>query len=253
MLIADFRRQYAELGGVYVTDKVVLLREPLELYSLTSGEVIQRFNSLEDALAYDLDGKTLEQRVSDWTEIVFVYDGGRGGSSGMKEFSFGHAGGGGGDADLLDYPARLNVILSGKSRSPEDMLRAFRALHANDAVESGITVDEHGFVTKYVHGGPTSVAIRGGKGEMVYHNHPGGGNFSDSDLISVSMGAERGIVASGKFGDYKLVKTDKFKASEFVKAVKTAKMRGHDYNDAADRWLKANQKKYGYKYSFTKA
>lgn len=68
-----------------------------------------------------------------------------------------------------------------------------------------------------------------------------------------AMSAERGIVASAREGDYKFVKTHKFKASSFIKAVKTARMKGKDYTDAVDRWLKANQKKYGYVYSFEKA
>ena len=255
MLIEKFKEEFARLNGVYATEKVVLLREPLELYSLATGETIERFNSLDDALSYKLDGKTIEQLVSNWSEIVFIRDGGRGGSSGMQTFSFGHAGGGGGGHDTPDLPSRMNVRLNGASRSPEDMLRAFREAHVNDSYESGVAVDEHGFVTRYVHGGATSVGINGRKGEMIYHNHPGkiGGNFSDSDLISTSMSAERGIVASGREGDYKFVKTHKFRASEFVKAVKNARMQGKDYNDAAHRWLKANQKKYGYKYSFTKA
>ena len=155
---------------------------------------------------------------------------------------------------MSDLPARMNTRL-GVNRTPEDALRAFREVHVNDNYESGIAVDEYGYVTRYVHGTATSVAIAGGKGEMVYHNHPGtkGGNFSDSDLISTSMTGAKGIVASGKEGDYKFVKSHKFNAAGFIKAVKSAQMRGKDYDDAADRWLKANQQKYGYKYGFTKA
>lgn len=254
MFIEKFKRDFQQLNGVYVTGKAVLLREPLEIFDLDKNETIAVFEDLDEALHYELDGKTLEQHVSNWTEITFKRDGGRGGESGMSTFSFGHASGGGGGNDQADFPARINTKVNVK-RTPEDTLRAFREAHVNDAYESGVAVNEYGFVTRYVHGGATSVSIAGTKGEMIYHNHPGkiGGNFSDSDLISTSMSAERGIVASAREGDYKFVKTHKFKASEFVKAVKTAKMKGKDYNDAADRWLKANQKKYGYEYSFTKA
>lgn len=254
MQIEQFKREFKRLNGVNITDNIVLFKKPLELYDLKATQTIATFNDLDSALVYELDGKTLEKRIADWKEIVFMRDGGRGSGAGMSTFSFGHASRGGGGNDTSDYPARMNVRLGAK-RTPEDMLRAFREAHVNDDHESGVAVDEHGFVTRYVHGGATSVGISGGRGEMIYHNHPGkiGGNFSDSDLISTSMGAERGIVASGREGDYKFVKTHKFKASEFVKAVKTAKMSGKDYNDAAHRWLKANQKKYGYNYSFTKA
>lgn len=255
MQIDKFKHEFKRLNGVYASDTVVLFRDPLELYSLTTGQVIASFDSLDEALKFELDGKTLEQRISAWTEITFRLDGGRGSGSGMSTFKFGHAArGGGGGSGKPDLPARMNTRL-GVNRTPEDALRAFREAHVNDSYESGVAVDEYGYVTRYVHGTATSVAITGGKGEMVYHNHPGakGGNFSDSDLISTSMSAERGIVASGKEGDYKFVKTHKFNASGFIKAVKNARMQGKDYDDATHRWLTANQKKYGYKYSFTKA
>lgn len=253
MQIDRFKHEFKQLGGVTLEDSWVLFRCPLQLYNLETEETIS-FKNLDEALSYELDGKTLEQRISQWTSISFRRDGGRGGESGLSTFSFGHAPRGGGDNGKPDLPARMNTRL-GVNRTPEDTLRAFREAHVNDGYESGVAVDEHGFVTRYVHGGATSVAIYGTKGEMVYHNHPGkkGGNFSDSDLISTSMSAERGIVASGREGDYKFVKTHKFNATGFVKAVKSARLRGTDYDDAADRWLKANQKKYGYKYSFTKA
>lgn len=60
-------------------------------------------------------------------------------------------------------------------------------------------------------------------------------------------------MASAKEGDYKFVKGTHFKAAEFTNAVKTATLKGKDYSDAVDKWLKRNQKRYGYKYSFTKA
>lgn len=85
---------------------------------------------------------------------------------------------------------------------------------------------------------------------MIIHNHPSGGAFSDSDLISVSMQTRaKGIIASGKNYDYKFEKGTHFKASSFTKAVKSAKMKGKDYDDAVDKWLKNNQSKYGYKYT----
>lgn len=254
MQIERFKSDFKRLNGVYATDQVILFRKPLELYNLTTGEVIASFQTLDEALAFEIDGKTLEERVAKWTEIVFYYNGGRGSSSGMSTFSFGHAPGGGGGGGDVDHPARMNVRL-GAARNPEEMLRAFREAHVNDGIEHGITVDEQGYVTRYVHGGPTSVAIGGARGEMVYHNHPGqkGGNFSDSDLISTSLSPSKGIVASGREGDYIFIKTHKFNASGFVRAVKGARMQGTDYTDAAHRWLRANQKKYGYTYSFRKA
>lgn len=253
MQLDTFKREFRQLNGVTLEDSWVLFRRPLQLYNLETGETVE-FKNLDEALAYELDGKTLEQRISQWTSIAFRRDGGRGSGSGLSTFSFGHARGGGGDAGKPDHPARINARI-GINRTPEDTLRAFRDAHVNDSYESGVAVDEHGFVTRYVHGTATSVAIYGRKGEIVYHNHPGkvGGNFSDSDLLSTAMSAERGIVASAREGDYKFIKTHKFDAVGFSKAVKSARMQGKDYNDAADRWLKKNQKKYGYTYSFVRA
>lgn len=42
-------------------------------------------------------------------------------------------------------------------------------------------------------------------------------------------------------------------AGAFVKAVNSAQLSGKDYNDAVSKWLKANQQKFGYKYSYQKA
>lgn len=177
---------------------------------------------------------------------------GSSGKDGESTFKFGHAPHGHGDGrDTPDFPSRVNIHT--RTASPEQTLEAFRRLHVNDRTESAFTVDEQGFVTQYVHGGATSVGIVGRRGEMVYHNHPSGGAFSDSDLISVSMTAAKGIVASGRNGDYIFQKSNGFKANEFVKAVRNAKMTGKTYDEAVDRWLTRNQKKFGYKYVFKKA
>lgn len=96
-----------------------------------------------------------------------------------------------------------------------------------------------------------------GKGQktMIIHNHPSGGAFSDSDLLSVSAQKRaKGIIASGKNYDYKFEKGSHFNAQGFCKAVKTAKLTGKNYDEAVHKWLnnKENKKKYGYKYSRTK-
>lgn len=71
MQLDRFKHEFKRLNGVYATDKVVLFRNPLELYSLTTGKIIASFNSLDEALHFEIDGKTLEQRISAWTEITF--------------------------------------------------------------------------------------------------------------------------------------------------------------------------------------
>ena len=85
---------------------------------------------------------------------------------------------------------------------------------------------------------------------MILHNHPSGGHFSDADLISTSMDARsKGIVATSTKAQYTFEKGTHFKANAFVKAVKNAIMKGTSYDDAVDKWLKGNAKKYGYKYT----
>lgn len=80
MHIERFRNEFNRLKGVYATDQVVLFRNPLELYDMNTGKVIAQFDSLEEALAFKIDGKTLEERVSAWTEIVFPVEHGGSGS-----------------------------------------------------------------------------------------------------------------------------------------------------------------------------
>lgn len=269
MQLDRFKREFKRLNGVYATDKVVLLRKPLELYNLATGEVIASFDSLDEALAYEIEGKTLEQRVSAWTEIVFpVEHGGRGGGSGMG-FDGGWPSAGGGnskDETTADLPARMNTRL-GVNRSYEDMVRAFAEVHASADEEHGVVVDQYGFATKYRHGNAGSISGLSGNGtEIAVHNHPKDGwpTFSKEDVINTAMGTRRGIVAvsskqgrsaeTAKYaGTYSFVKGTHFDASGFIKAVNRAKLSGRDYNDAVSKWLKANQKKYGYTYSFSKA
>ena len=95
--------------------------------------------------------------------------------------------------------------------------------------------------------------ISGSKGQMVVHNHPGGGNFSDGDLLSISMESSKGIVAVGKDKTYTFTKNKNFKPKEFSKAVRKAQWPvEYSYDKGADWWLRNNAKKYGYKYSATK-
>lgn len=47
----------------------------------------------------------------------------------------------------------------------------------------------------------------------------------------------------------KFEKMSHFKADTLAKAVVKAKARGKDSSDATDKWLKRNQKKYGYRFT----
>ena len=114
MQLDRFKHEFKRLNGIYATDKMVLFRNPLELYSLTTGKVIASFDSLDDALHYEINGKTLEQRIGAWTEITFPAEhGGRGSGSGMnfngKWPSALSGGGNSKDETTADLPVRMNV------------------------------------------------------------------------------------------------------------------------------------------------
>ena len=225
-----------------------------ELYDPRTGK--SRFvDGLDGLLEEKIDGRTVREIVEDEDYTMLVeFDGGRGSSSESSQtFKFGHASGGGKDSlRSVKFPAEFND--GDKYQSFEKALDKFRERHAESDHEYGITVDEDGYVHRYVEGGATSVAISGRDGQIVIHNHPNDSAFSDTDLLSMAQVAgERGIVASGKSGDYIIEKTSHFDGAAFAKAVKSAQMKGKDYNDAVDKWLTKNEDKYGYKYRFRKA
>jgi hypothetical protein len=72
-------------------------------------------------------------------------------------------------------------------------------------------------------------------------------------IVAVSTKTGRGDDTARYAGVYTFTKGTHFNASGFVKAVNSAQLSGKDYNDAVSKWLKANQQKFGYKYSYQKA
>lgn len=238
---------FADLGGR------LFFPEEMELFD---GDETVTFDSWDDAFDYEDGSFSFSGKVAAIGEnVVIPFSGGGGSSSSSasnQEFKFNHASGGGpGDLTAVHFPAEFND--GEKAQSLTKALDKFRSKHANADHEYAITVDEQGFVHAYHEGGTSSVAIAGTKGQMIIHNHPSGGNFSDTDLLHVAQGQEKGIVASGVKGDYIFEKGAHFDAKGFAKAVKTAKMKGSSYDDATHKWLTANADKYGYKYRFRKA
>lgn len=212
----------------------------------------------DSILDYEIGGKKVIEIIEDDSyEILIKPSGGRGSSSSgnggeEKPFKFNHASGGGGEKLPPDphFPSEMND--GEKFQSQQKAIDKFRERTADKGREYAITVDDQGFVHKYVTGGSTSVAISAMAGELIVHNHPSGGAFSDSDLLSTAQDRSSGIVATGKNGSYIFRKGKNFNASGFARAVKKATMMGTSYDDAADKWLKANQSKYGYRYEFQK-
>ena len=256
MRIEHFRYAFSRLNGFYLKEHIILFRKPLELWNEVTGESVT-FKTLDEVLDYELDGEKVRDIILR-TDTLYLppLNGGRGAGDGTQStFKFGHAdqrGQGNNGKQLL--PAQANVKI--KSKTLEGAMNEFRAKHGNSDHEWAYEVDDNGYVHQYVEGAKHSVAIgsraKVGKGQktMILHNHPSGGHFSDADLISTAMdGRSKGIVATSTKAQYTFEKGTHFKATQFVKAVKNANMKGKSYDDAVDKWLKGNAKKYGYKYT----
>ena len=231
----------------------VLCTRPLRCEDLETGAVT-KFKSLKEAWDYRFDGvHTIAEALANIACFEMRLCGRKGGSSdGMKDFRFGHARVDAGDKNTpRHFPAEANTRI--KVKNQENAIGYFAQQYRNADHEYGMLIDRQGFVHDYQEGGRTAVGIFGRKGTFTVHNHPGGGAFSDSDLISTAHERSSGIAAIGKGGDYYFRKNGgHFKGAQFARAVKNAKLRGTDYDDAVRRWLKANQKKYGYTFEFRK-
>lgn len=212
----------------------------------------EKYNSLEEIVESIPE---LAKLIEEAETGLISLEGGRGSGSGAMGGGFGHADnrrGRKGEPKPEDrrYPATFNT--GTRYMSQEKTLKKFQDMYGNAEIEYGITIDEDGFTHRHVKGGATSVNIHGNNGELIVHNHPsvGWGNFSDSDLLVVAQGPEKGIVATGTKGTYTFTKNKNFKAKEFIKAVKRAKWpTKYNYDQGADWWLKKNAKEYGYTYT----
>lgn len=242
-----------------------LLFRDYELFNIKTQES-KTFDNLEQVYDYKLNGKTIREIVQEAKEFTITLDGSRGSSSQKTNTKMGggfnHAPRNRGrkaeDYGATQFPARLNSTSGNRYKSYEATLKQFEKMYKNAEIEYGASIDEQGFATRLIKGGSTSVPISGAKGEMLLHNHPSGGNFSDSDLIAVASGSEKGIVAVGSNVKkdrmrYTFTKNKNFKAKEFIKAVSKAKWPSNlSYDKGADWWLRKNAKTYGYKYSAVK-
>lgn len=220
----------------------------------------KKFHSLQEAWEYVFDGDKKVSEVflqfKDVEELISLSSKSR--SSGKvneSEFKFGNAkeGNGGKSRSVPNhFPAEANTRI--KVKTEENAIKYFAKQYRDADHEYGMLIDPQGFVHSYKEGSRSSVDIMGQKGTMTVHNHPGGGAFSKNDLLHVARTQSSGIVAIGsKGGDYYFRKKGgHFKAASFDRAVRRAKMKGTDYDDAVRKWLKANQKKYGYTFEYKK-
>lgn len=250
MDVTKFQWQFRNLVGFYLLPHLILFRNPLELWNEKTQDSIH-FSSISEALSYSVEGKTIRELIEKCERLeVPTLDGGRGASDGtQKTFKFSHADDRGSKDNTRSLPpAAANVRI--QSKTLENAMKEFRQKHRDSDHEWAYEVDSQGFVHQYIEGNRSSVSIWGkSKNTMILHNHPSGGAFSDSDLISVSMQRHvKGVVAASKKAMYVFKKGSHFKADAFIKAVKRAEMKGTSYDDAVHKWLTKNQRKYGYKY-----
>lgn len=250
MKISHFAKLLSGNNAVKINDKLIIFND-FELYDM-EVDTSKNYDSLKDLISDNDDVREIIEKAP-YFELKF--DGGRGAGSGDNEMGggFNHARGGGNGKQETIQNAALNFGTAG-GNSIGMVLGRFRGKYSDADREYGASVDDQGFVHNIQKGGKTSVSVKGNKGETIIHNHPGGGNFSDSDLINTASTQRKGIIATGSNvknpKTYHFQKNNNFKAKEFIKAVRNAKWpKKYDYDKGADWWLKRNQRTYGYKYS----
>lgn len=255
MKINQFEELLEANNAIRISEEYIIFND-FELYSFKT-EKKQKYPSLVELIEAN---NFVKEIIESKDTFDLEFNGGRGAGSSSSEMGggFNHAdrrGRGQSGVQEVLLNAELN-IKTAQGNSYESVLKRFREKYGTADREYAVAIDENGYVHQHVKGGKVSVSITGDKGETIIHNHPNGGNFSDSDLISTASTKAKGVVATsskaGLVSTYKFTKNENFKAKEFIKAVKKAQWpKDLDYDRGADWWLKKNQKVYGYKYSHT--
>jgi len=258
MEISYFKQLLETNNAITIFKDVLVFNDyELDIYNnnLNTEFRNKTFDDLLDCHVSPAGNKTVREIVESSNQFYNAYSGGRGSSSissGPMGGGFGHASGDEkGKLTSVKYASEFNV--GGRFQHYDDMLSLFNKKYASADHEYGIVVNSEGFVTSHIEGGKSSVRIGGGAGDMVIHNHPSAGNFSDTDLISTASTQEKGIVATGTKYTYTMTKNKNFNAKAFIKAVKKAQWpTKYDYDKGSDWWLKKNAKSLGYTYSRVK-
>lgn len=250
MKVQHFKKLLEGNNAVRISDEIIIFND-YELYSLETDES-KKYNTLEGLLE---DNQEIKDSIENADYFELRFDGGRGAGSTEMGGGFNHARQGGSAKGETLQNAILNYGTAG-GNSITAVLGRFNSKYGEADREYGAAVDEQGYVHKLNKGGKTSVGISGNKGETIIHNHPSGGNFSDTDLITTASTKAKGIIATSsntaKKATYHFQKNQNFKSNAFIKAVRNAKWPSKlSYDKGADWWLKKNQRAYGYKYSST--
>lgn len=190
--------------------------------------------------------------------------GGRGSASGNGSTWTMGAAPNDGHIPIRHFPAEANVRI--KTKTYEEAVKEFANFTKDKTVEYAYEVDADGFVYGFMQGGKNSIYPTAMKnGSIILHNHPLAKDsttthFSDADLLSMAVTpSSKGVVATHYRGDhtiaYQVTKGGHFDDTGFVSFVKNLSRngaKGKTYDDAIDKALKANAKKYGYTYTKTK-
>ena len=252
MDIEHFKKLLKGNNAIRINDEIIIFNN-FELYSFDT-EKSKYYRSLDELVN---DNKEIKETILNTDDFKVIFDGGRGSGSNQKMGGgFSHSrdrGKGTLGKRLLN--AELNFGTS-KGNSIDSVLGRFQKKYGGADKEYGVAVDSRGYVHEHMSGGTSSVRVSGGKGMTIIHNHPSGGNFSDSDLLAVASTRNAGVIAissnTKKKSTYRFEKTNKFKSNDFIKAVKKAQWPAHmSYDKGADWWLKKNSNQYGYKYTST--
>lgn len=258
MELNQFRFELNQVDFFQLKNEWWMYRKPVEIWNEKTDESF-RFKDLYSALEFMVDGESVEDIIAQMEHIPIIdIEGGRGaGSGGMKTYSPGFGTPGPDNSNRL-LPAQMNTKI--KSKTPEAAIAEFNKKHQNADHEWAVEVDDQGFVHQYVEGERHSVGIGGSntsrnRKTLIVHNHPSGGHFSGNDLMNVAQNRRsNGVIASpkGKNYYYKFERGPHFDSKAFMKDFPHAQMKGKSYDDAMDKWLRSNAKKYGYKYSKVK-
>lgn len=242
MKVSEFKSQF-KIG--YIFNDFVFNRKNHEIYD---GDQSIFHDSFEDALECNVNGKTVRQHIEELTRM-FSLDGGRG-ASGAGRNPFQGQNSGGGAPSVEDLPAKMNRMYNGNKMSQGNTVSTFRSEHATSKTEHAIMYDDDGFVSKYLHGGKSSVSFKPSDvaGKNMIHNHPSGSNFSAADLNSFSNTNMKSLTAAGANRDYTITKGAHFDSAGFNRAMQNTRTTETDYNKAVGNFLRQNQGRYGYTY-----
>lgn len=74
MHILKFRYDFARVNGIYITKDIIMFRRPIELYNLDTGETLATFRDVDEALRFEVDGKTIAEIIDGMDDFTAPSD-----------------------------------------------------------------------------------------------------------------------------------------------------------------------------------